>query len=577
MTSVDVSVEVQALRDELAALRTALVPPRLALQVYQAAPYLGQGATIVAGVSGADGTPLGDVPLTFVTTFGELRSDDGSERGQTIGVRTSPDGTVRAGLRVPLPEGMDAEQAAFDSAIRGLNPNARTPADDADALANLARQYAWEANVELRRAIDEYLLEFGKGLNEAVAARDFLHQWSDMRCAVVAYVTDDPGGSGAGSTVLRAATATVTFRNWLGAFLQTSLNLAQAAVGLNQELNLMTQLGTNPAGIVEGVYSRTRFYTGQQFGAVGALVGRKVADNAVRDLLTAATGSAATEGSRAVSQALEAGRGTAGASAHLGVATAQTSTLGNTVATKADASAVEKVRGDLTASIGTKADVSSVDKVRSDLTTSIAGKADGSAVDKVRSDFTTTIATKADASSVDKLRSDLTTSIGTKADVSAVDKVRGDLTATIATKADVSAVDKVRSDLTTSIGTKADVSAVDKVRSDLTASIGTKADASAVEKVRSDLTASIAGKADATVLEKFRTDVNNSIADLGRKIGTKAEVSALQAFQTQMTNSLATKADSATVEKFRTDVTTQLETKVDTATFNKRVPVIRSG
>ena len=348
MTADDLSVEVQTLRDELAALRTALVPPRLALQVYQAAPYLGQGATIVASVTGADGAPLGDVPLTLVTTFGELRSDDGTERGQTIGVRTSPDGRVRAGLRVPLPEGMDAEQSAFDSAIRGLNPNARTPADDADALANLARQYSWEANAELRRAIDEYLLEFGKGLNEAVAARDFLHQWSDMRCAIVAYVTDDPEGNGAGSTVLRAATATVTFRNWLGAFLQTSLNLAQGAANINQELNLMTQLGTNPAAIVEGLYSRTRFYTGQQFGAVGALVGRKVADNALRDLLTAATGSAATDGSRAVSQALEAGRGTAGAGAHLGVATAQTSTLGNTVATKADASAVSGLRTDLT-------------------------------------------------------------------------------------------------------------------------------------------------------------------------------------------------------------------------------------
>jgi antitoxin component HigA of HigAB toxin-antitoxin module len=472
---------------------------------------------------------------------------------------------------------MDAEQAAFDSAIRGLNPNARTPADDADALANLARQYAWEANVELRRAIDEYLLEFGKGLNEAVAARDFLHQWSDMRCAVVAYVTDDPAGTGTGSTVLRAATATVTFRNWLGAFLQTSLNLAQAAVGLNQELTLMTQLGTNPAGIVEGVYSRTRFYTGQQFGAVGALVGRKVADNAVRDLLTAATGSAATEGTRAVSQALEAGRGTAGASAHLGVATAQTSTLGNTVATKADASTVEKVRGDLTASIGTKADASTVEKVRGELTTSIGTKADVSAVDKVRGDLTASIGTKADVSAVDKVRSDLTTSIGTKADLTAVDKVRRDLTTTIAGKADVSAVDKVRSDLTTSIGTKADVSAVDKVRSDLTTTIATKADASAVDKVRSDLTTTIAGKADATVLEKLRTDVNTSIADLGRKIGTKAEVSAFQTFQTQVNNSLATKADTVAVETFRRDVTAQLETKVDTTTFNRRVPLTRPG
>src|ERR1035441_3537100 len=101
MTADDLSVEVRSLRDELAALRTALVPPRLALRVYQASPYLGQGATIVASVSGAaDGAPLGGVPLTFVTTFGELRSDDGAQRGKSIGVRTSPDGSVRAGLRV---------------------------------------------------------------------------------------------------------------------------------------------------------------------------------------------------------------------------------------------------------------------------------------------------------------------------------------------------------------------------------------------------------------------------------------------------------------------------------------------
>jgi uncharacterized protein YjbI with pentapeptide repeats len=222
---------------------------------------------------------------------------------------------------------------------------------------------------------------------------------------------------------------------------------------------------------------------------------------------------------RAVSQALEAGRGTSGASAHLGVATAQTSTLGNTVATKADLSAVDKVRGDLTTSIGTKADASAVEKMRGDLTTSIGTKADVSAVDKVRSDLTTTIATKADVSAVDKVRSDLTTTIATKADASAVDKVRSDLTTTIAGKADVSAVDKVRSDLTTSIGTKADVSAVDKVRS--------------------DLTTTIAGKADAAVLEKLRTDVNSSIADLGRKIG--------QGETRMLISSVATAVDSETL------------------------------
>ena len=453
MTADDLSVEVRSLRDELAALRTALVPPRLALRVYQASPYLGQGATIVASVSGAaDGAPLGGVPLTFVTTFGELRSDDGAQRGKSIGVRTSPDGSVRAGLRVPLPEGMDAEQAAFDSAIRGLNPSARTPADDAGALANLARQYAWEANDELRRAIDEYLREFGKGLNEAVTARDFLHQWSDMSCAIVAYITDDPAQSGAGGTVLGAATAALTFRNWLGAFLQTSLNLAQAAANVNRDLNLMTQLGTNPAGVVEGVYSRTRFYSGLQFGAVGELVGRKVADNALRDLLTAASGSAATDSSRAVSQAIEAGRGAAGAGAHLGVATARTSTLGDTVATKADVADVSGLRSDLTATIATKAD-----------TAALAAKADATSVDKLRVDLAANLATKADSAVLEKLRTDVNNSIsdlgkkiGTKAELASLQAFQTQVTNTLAAKADSVAVDKLRTEVTAQLTTKVD-------------------------------------------------------------------------------------------------------------------------
>ena len=48
MTATEFSLEVQALRDELNALREAVLPPRFSLQVFQPGPYIGQGATIVA-------------------------------------------------------------------------------------------------------------------------------------------------------------------------------------------------------------------------------------------------------------------------------------------------------------------------------------------------------------------------------------------------------------------------------------------------------------------------------------------------------------------------------------------------
>ena len=145
----DLAAQVQALQEALAA-----APPRVVVRQVEPQRYLGQPITLVATVTGADGLPVGGVPVTLSATWGRLRGSDGFsiQVGGSVSFRASGDGSVRVTLLPPTSEGLEqAQQDAVESALGILDPSAETPRDAGDALDALVRMYQFEANDALPR------------------------------------------------------------------------------------------------------------------------------------------------------------------------------------------------------------------------------------------------------------------------------------------------------------------------------------------------------------------------------------------------------------------------------------------
>ena len=128
----DLAAQVRALQDALAA-----APPRVVVSQVEPQRYLGQPMTIVATVTGANGLPVGGVPVTLSASWGRLRGSDGFsiQEGGNVSFRASGDGTVRVTLLPPTSEDLEhPQQDAVETALGGLDPAAATPRDAADAL-----------------------------------------------------------------------------------------------------------------------------------------------------------------------------------------------------------------------------------------------------------------------------------------------------------------------------------------------------------------------------------------------------------------------------------------------------------
>ncbi|MGZ4334890.1 MAG: hypothetical protein ACXVRJ_11550, partial [Gaiellaceae bacterium] len=182
----DLAAQVQALQDALAA-----VPPRVVVSQVEPQRYLGQPMTIVATVTGADGLPVGGVPVTLSATWGRLRGSDGFsiQEGGNVTFRASGDGSVRVTLLPPTSEGLEQpQQDAVESALGGLDPAAATPREATDSLEALVREYQFEANDAFRGGVDIYFRDFREHLLDSVNYRDELDAWPTFDSAIVAYV-----------------------------------------------------------------------------------------------------------------------------------------------------------------------------------------------------------------------------------------------------------------------------------------------------------------------------------------------------------------------------------------------------
>ena len=281
--------EIRTLREQVEDLRAAIGDrSRVVVRALQERPFLGQAVNVVATVTEAGGgQPLVDTPLTLTTTWGRLRAADGLDlrEGNSVTTRTDGNGMARVLLLPPTAEDLHpVQQATLEVALRLLDPGAAGPRAIEDELQEIVRQYRWDGNPQLRRAIDIYFRDFGGGLLETLNDRDHMLAWSYLDSTVLAHVQDG-AGDGSGATVVNATAAlSIRFKNWLGPWLETIQDVAQEESRLKEDL--AGAIETEETGTLLGkVYGRVRDFVSEQRGVVGDYVGRRIAEDSLRKFL----------------------------------------------------------------------------------------------------------------------------------------------------------------------------------------------------------------------------------------------------------------------------------------------------
>jgi hypothetical protein len=275
----DLQRRLRELEDELAALRAVAARPVVTVQPLVERPFLGEPVPLLVTVVDPDGEPAVDTAVDLVASWGQLRASDGYsvDEGAALTVRTDVFGRAGVTLTPPTSEDLqDVQQAALETSLAALDHEAPTPAEAADGLRELARQYRWEAAYGLRHAVDVYFRDFRPRLLDTVNFRDYLVRWTYLDSAVSASVVT-------ATSVDAAATLTVRFTDWLGAWLETYLELVEEESDLGGRLSQEAGRSEDAGEILEGVQKHVGEFVESQRGVAGTYAAERIAE---RSMLT---------------------------------------------------------------------------------------------------------------------------------------------------------------------------------------------------------------------------------------------------------------------------------------------------
>jgi DNA uptake protein ComE-like DNA-binding protein len=286
--------EFDALAAQVAALQEALAlgPPRVALTQVGPQRYLGQPLTVLVTATEATGAPLAGAPVTLSASWGRLGGSDGFsvQQSASVTLRTAADGTVRVTLVAPTSEDLQADQqAAVELVLDALDPAAPTPADASEALTSIVESYRFEANDDFRDGVDIYFRDFHQHLLDSVNYRDELSSWPTFDSTVVAYVHKLAEDGTTDTAVVASGALLVHFRDWLGSWLQTHIDLADPDDVLAGNLQLATNTA-DPNDMLTLIHQRVGEFVSVQQGIVGQVVGQKVAEAKLGGLLETGIG-----------------------------------------------------------------------------------------------------------------------------------------------------------------------------------------------------------------------------------------------------------------------------------------------
>ena len=257
-------------------------PPRVAVQESNPGRYLAQPATVIATVYGRDGRLAGDAVVNLSTNWGVLAAADGYtlQRSNAVVVRTAADGTIAVQLEPPTSEDLrGSAQLAVELALDPLDPQAPTPEAVAPQLRQIAKDYRWEVNDDLRSGIDVYFRDFHQHLLDRVNFLDELQAWTYIDAVVTANLLAADGGVDAAASVL------VRYKDWLGPWLQEHVALANEESSLSTDLALAVN-SANTDDLLTRVHIKVGEEATTHAGVVGEVVGRRIVEDALGEFLS---------------------------------------------------------------------------------------------------------------------------------------------------------------------------------------------------------------------------------------------------------------------------------------------------
>lgn len=284
--------QLQELSETVAVLKDALGNRlRVTLRALNDRTYLGQSVGVVAKVTDLlTGEPRADVPVTFASTWGRLESVAGYvlEKGNTLTELTDGDGLVTVTMVPPLFEELTPERkAAVETLLQTFDPEATAPQQVRPRLQEMVTQYRWEANASFRESVDLFFQEFRPHLRETVGLRDRMLRWSYFESTVVAYAQgNDAADVAAATSVLSSAVLNLRFKDWLGPFLQTYVELADDEDSLGNNLNNSKSGTQDGSELLGNFYGHIRDYVVNERGFVGSHVGSRVAADSLQKFIS---------------------------------------------------------------------------------------------------------------------------------------------------------------------------------------------------------------------------------------------------------------------------------------------------
>lgn len=543
------------LSERIALLEQRLNPqPSIRLRAINPEALLGQESILLAEVLAADGRPLIDQPVTFVTTWGVLRGRHGLQpvAGTSINVRSDHLGLCKVRLRAAAGENLSVtELDNLTQALTLLGSAAGSPRDNLQGLTELVRQYRAAGNSMLRSAIDTLAKRYAdSALQEAPV--DSLASWPRIQVSIFALLPPDPEGV---STAAPSSMINLQQRNWFYAWLWAFRQLLESESQLGASLADVGTGERSGRGILSDLYNRVDSFVSTQPGVIGRQLGERFAADRLNSFLSEGLKGVKTEERARVLMGVSSGAG----------ALKSAQSFGALSSSRAEAqmdvdAGVSKVGGNL--------DFGLLDSRLNQLEQSavkrdeLSGFRDSilraaatnvtTQITDLRSEFNGQLQSKADLSALAELGANFELQLNDKADVSQFQDLQSALTTGLAGKANIADVKNLQKEFNTKLATKADTSQITALQNQL----NDKADVSQIQSLQNALTNGLASKADATRVTTLENQLNN-----------KADRSAVTDLSASVDARLATKADATTVANLDRQVSA-LDTRTQSINTN---------
>ncbi len=354
-----VLAELQSLRDMLAALQAGAGGPRLTvtLRATRDNGFVGQPIPVIVEVKDRlSGQPQPNVRLTVCAGWGHLLGHVGFEekQGPAVTVYTDLKGVVALTFYPPFTEVLTpGQQAALETALRELNPQAQGPLDDMPALERLARRYQADNDKDLRAAIDICFSERREPLTHGVNPGGTMGNWPRRHTAITAYAHEDRQST----TTQSMAVLDLGLIDWLRPWYQVYLALCERESTLRQDIEALGTQSQESAELLDAILDHVYGFIGVQTGRVGESIGQKIARKAVNCFMASGLSTIPLEAQQALLPTLS-----------LAAQTIRADTMGSLAVTTRIA---KDVRKDVTAQLSPLGDVGAftrlVGEVKDDL------------------------------------------------------------------------------------------------------------------------------------------------------------------------------------------------------------------